>query len=94
VNEGSCNLDIYINSTDLVNSTYNSRIAVGNITFSNTTNNYANSYPLSYLWQLLKSNVQPLTNITTYYWLNVPPVYAGYYNGNITIKGVLVGEQP
>jgi len=94
VNPGSCNLDIYINATDLINATYNSRIGVGNFTFSNTTNNYANSYQLSYLWQLIRSNVPPLTNVTTWYWLNVPPIYAGYYIGNVTIKGVLVGEQP
>jgi hypothetical protein len=94
VNEGSCNLDFYIRGSNLTNSTYSSLIEVGNLTFSNITNDYSTSYNLTSSWQLIKSNVPPLTNVTTWYWLNVPPVYAGYYSGTIEIKGVPVGWPP
>ncbi len=94
VNPGSCNLDLYLNATDLINKTYSSIIKVGNLTFNNQTNDYSTSFRLSYAYQLIKSNVPPSTNVTIWFWLDVPPVYAGYYVGNISIKGVLVGEKP
>lgn len=88
VNSGSCNLDFYISGTDLENNTLNSKINVGNITWSNSTNDYSNSFNLSNTNSALKLNVPKNTNITTWYWINVPPVYAGYYNGTMTITGV------
>ena len=88
VNPGSCNLNLYIKGTDLVNETLNSIIGVGNITWSNTSNSYLESFNLTKTEQVIKLNVPPETNITTWYWINVPPIYAGYYNGTITIIGV------
>jgi len=91
VNSGSCNLDFYISGTDLVNTTLNSNIGVGNVTWSNASNNYSSSYNLSTSPATVKLNVPKNTNVTTWYWINVPSVYAGYYNGNITITGVKNG---
>lgn len=87
VNEGSCNLNLYINGTDLVNQTLNSVIKVGNISWSNISSNINEGYfPLSYSESLVRANVPANTNVTTWYWINVPSVYAGIYKGNITIK--------
>lgn len=94
VNSGSCNLDFYINGTDLQNITYNSQISVGNLTWSNTSNDYSSSYNLSYTISPIKLDVPEFTNVTTWYWLNVPPIYAGNYNGTIFIYGVKNGESP
>ncbi|MEM5778334.1 MAG: hypothetical protein QXD43_02475 [Candidatus Aenigmatarchaeota archaeon] len=88
INPGSCNLNLYIRGTDLVNETLNSKIGVDNITWSNTSNDYSNSFNLTETDQIIKLNVPENTNVTTWYWINVPPVYAGYYNGTITITGV------
>ena len=34
-------------------------------------------------YSLIKSNVPPTTNVTLWFWIDVPPVYAGSYNGTI-----------
>jgi len=94
VNPGSCNLDLYINATDLTNTTYNSFIDNNNVTWSNTSNTYGESFNLSSTPSALKLNVPKNTNVTTWYWINVPAVYAGYYNGIIYINSVKNGETP
>jgi hypothetical protein len=94
VNQGSCNLDLYIKATDLTNSSLTTYIGVGNLTYSNTSNSYTESFNLTKTYQAIKLNVAPVNNVTTWYWINVPPVYAGYYNGTIYITGVRVGELP
>jgi hypothetical protein len=95
VNPGSCNLDFYIRGTDLINSTLNSIIKVGNMSWSNISSNLDDGFfQLSETDSLLKLNVPENTNVTTWYWLSVPPVYAGQYNGTIYIKGVKYGETP
>jgi hypothetical protein len=91
VNPGSCDLNFYISGTDLTNTTLQSKIDVGNITWSNTSNSYSTSYNLSYSYNVIKLNAVNNTNVTTWYWINVPAVYAGYYIGNITITGVKNG---
>jgi len=88
VKAGSCNTDIYIKGTDLENKTLNSFIGVGNITWSNTSDDYSSSFNLTKTNELIKQTVSQNTNVTTWYWINVPAVYAGYYNGTITITGV------
>jgi hypothetical protein len=88
VKEGSCNSNLYIRGVDLENNDLNSVIGVGNVTWSNESDDYQNSFTLSNMDQLIKSNVPQKTSITTWYWLNVPSVYAGFYNGTITISGV------
>jgi hypothetical protein len=92
VNSGSCHLDLYINGTNLTNTTYNSHIPVNNVTWSNTSNTYAESFDLLSTVSVLKLDISEFTNVTTWYWINVPAVYAGYYNGNIFIWGVKNGE--
>jgi hypothetical protein len=59
---------------------------------SNEKNDGLFSCSLSYL--PLKFGVEENTNVTTWYWLNVPPTYSGIYNGSIYIKGVRNGESP
>jgi len=88
VNPGSCNLDFYIKGTDLENKTLNSVIEIGNITWSNTSNSYSSSFSLTKADDVIKLNVPQKTNVTTWYWINVPFVYTGYYNGTITITSV------
>jgi hypothetical protein len=88
VNSGSCNLDFYIKGTDLENKTLNSVIEVRNITWSNTSNSYTSSFNLTKTDEVIKLNIPQNTNVTTWYWINVPFIYAGYYNGTITITSV------
>ena len=92
VNPGSCNLDFYINATDLVNTTWNSTIGVGNISWSNSSWNYNLSYNLTKTPLPIRRNVTHGSNVTTWYWLIVPPVFAAYYSGNISIYGVINGD--
>jgi len=94
VNYGSCNLDFYIKGTNLVNNTYKSLIGVDNVTWSNTTNDYESSFNLTNTNEAVKLNVPENMNMTLWYWINVPPVYAGIYNGTIYITGVRNGESP
>jgi hypothetical protein len=94
VNLGSCNLDLYIKGTYLENTTLNSRIEVGNVTWSNTSNTYASSFNMSNANSAIMLNVPRNTNVTTWYWINVPAVYAGYYNGTLNITGVRNGQTP
>ena len=92
VNPGSCNLNLYIKGTNLVNETYNSVIKVGNLSWSNISSNINDGYfRMNESYSLIKSNVPPNTNVTLWFWIDVPPVYAGYYNGTIYIEGVEYG---
>ena len=89
-NTGTCDLKLWIKGTDLQNSTLNSVIKVGNLTWSNYSSVYDPSYVynLDYSYTLLSSSLlTPNSNLTTYYWLAVPPVYSGKYKGTITICG-------
>ncbi len=92
VNPGSCDLDFYINGTTLTDTALNSQIEVGNISWSNTSNNYTESFKLSSQVGAVSIKAAESTNVTTWYWINVPPVYSGYYNGMIYIFGVENGE--
>jgi hypothetical protein len=65
------------------------------MSWSNISSNLDDGFfQLSETDSLLKLNVPENTNVTTWYWLSVPPVYAGQYNGTIYIKGVKYGETP
>ena len=94
VNPGSCNLDFYINGTNLTNTTLGYQIWAENVKWSNTSNSFAESYNLTTTSSVLKLDVPKLINVTTWYWINVPPVYAGYYNGTVFIYGVENGQSP
>jgi len=85
VNQGSCTSNLWIRGEDLTNTTYGSSIGIGNLTWSNATDNYATSQAMTTSYVLLNSSVSQLRNATTYYWLNTPIIYAGIYKGNVTI---------
>lgn len=88
VNPGSCSLDLYIRGTDMTNSSLDNIIGVGNLTWSNVTNSYDESFSMTATDSVIKKAVPSGTNVTTWYWINVPPVYAGHYNSTIIISGV------
>ncbi|MGC9059410.1 MAG: hypothetical protein ACP5H3_03355, partial [Candidatus Aenigmatarchaeota archaeon] len=89
----SCNLDFYIRGDDLYNSQTKSYIKISNMTVSNSTNSYFSSFRILNSYQLLFFNITN-GNYTTFYWLDVPPTYAGTYTATIYIAGVLSGELP
>ena len=68
-------------------------LSVGNFTWSNSSNLYTTSYNLTKTYMPLKFNVSSLTNITMWYWINIPPIFADNYNGTIYIQGVVNGSQ-
>jgi len=84
VDSGSCTVDIWIKGTELENVTLGSKIAVGNVTWNNYFN-WTASTNMTKTYALVNSSISQNTNVTTYYWLNVPAIYAGGYNGTITI---------
>jgi len=85
-NTGSCTMRVWIKGTDLQNPSLPSIIGVGNISWSNTTSVSTNSYNMAKGYVILNSSFTTnIPNITTYYWLSVPAVWAGRYNGTITI---------
>jgi len=86
-NLGTCTLKLWVKGTDLENTTLGSTIDVRYIKWSNTTNLYSESYNMSTTYQVLNETLRTGMNKTTYYWLDVPPVYAGSYNGTVTICG-------
>jgi hypothetical protein len=88
INPGSCNLNLYINATDLVNNTFNYVINVGNLSY-NTENNYLSARRLSYQEQLIAQDLFPNTVLTLFFWLDVPPTFFGKYYGKIFIKGTI-----
>jgi hypothetical protein len=93
-NKGTCTLQTWINGTDLINSTVTpvpSTIGVGNISYSNSTNDYASSTQMTTSYALIGPSHAVNTNITLYYWFNVPSIYAGNYTGNVTICGNCTG---
>ena len=92
VNGGSCATDLYVKGTNMTNSSFTTYIGTGNVTWSNVSNTYPTSANLSDIYSVIQQNVQELTTVTTWYWINVPPVYAGIYNGTITIAGVENGQ--
>jgi len=94
INEGSCNTDLYIKGTDMEDVDNGYVLGVGNLTWSNTSNTYATSLNMTYTYVPFKLDVAPSTNITTWYWINVPPMFAANYNGTIFIQGVKFGDTP
>jgi hypothetical protein len=75
-------VDLWIRGEDLqqVDGPYS--IQVGNLTW-NTTDVYP-GINLTYSYDLIRSGVPPATNVTTYYWLDVPGgIAAGGYNATI-----------
>jgi hypothetical protein len=90
INPGSCKLDLYIKGTNLTSSTSSLEIDVGSVLWNNASNAYASSFNLTEYSQIISSNINS-NNVTTWYWINVPPIYAGLYNGLLTITGARNG---
>ncbi|MCX8179517.1 MAG: hypothetical protein N3E38_02130 [Candidatus Aenigmarchaeota archaeon] len=88
IHQGSCELDIWIKGEDLKGV---STIYVSNISW-NTDNEKNNAKRLTYNYSLIKSKLKPLSNVTTYYWLDMPPTFYGRRQGNITIMANKSGE--
>lgn len=94
VNPGSCDLDIYTKATDMASDSTGYTIGVANLTFSSTAEDYASSTRYSVSYQLLKSEVISGTEFINWFWLDIPPILAGTYNGSIYIASVKEGEVP
>jgi len=95
VNAGSCAVDFYINSTDLRNITYNTNISASNLSWSNISSNIdAGFFRMSTYPKLFAHGVGFGTNVTTWYWLTVPPAFAGIYNATVYIMGVVKDAVP
>jgi hypothetical protein len=93
IDSTSCSpIDIWIKGTDLENVTLSTKIGVGNVTWNNF-NNYTTSTNMSTTYVLINTSLPTNINVTTYYWLNVPAVYAGGYNGTATICGNCTPEE-
>lgn len=87
-NKGACTLNLWIKGTDLQNTNLGSTITVGNLSWSNYSSNYADFHRnMTSSYVLVGSSLPQNENLTTYYWLSVPAVYAGYYNGSVYICG-------
>jgi hypothetical protein len=95
VNTGSCATDFYIRGDDLVNETFQRNISAGNVSWSNESSNIDDGfYRMKQTNEPLAINILAGFNVTSWYWLNVPAVVAGIYNGTISITGVEAGESP
>jgi len=92
INDGSCNTDLYIKGTDMEDNDVGYVLGVENLTWNNVSDSYATSYNMTDTYAPLKIDVPPLTNITTWYWINVPPIFAADYNGTVFIQGVMNGN--
>jgi len=93
IKPGSCNLDFYIRGEDLYNPETGSYLGISNISVSNSTNSYDSSFRILNTYQLLFFNLTQ-GNYTTYYWIDVPAIYAGTYTSIIYILGVISGTFP
>ena len=91
VNIGGCDTDFYLNGTDLRNVTHGN-ISSSNLTWSNISSDPADGYfNVTNSNQPIGIDVRQGQNLTTYYWLNAPPIYAGIYNATLWITGVVRG---
>ena len=88
INPGSCDIDLYIRGTNLTNNTFNSSIDVGRILWNNASNDSGGAYNLTEEPLPIITAAPRNTNITLWYWINVPAIYAGKYNGVLTVTGV------
>jgi len=90
---GACNLDFYIKGDDLIGKNYGTILKISNVSVSNSSNDVSKSFRLSQTNQLLFYNLTP-ASYPTYYWIDLPPIYADQYIGTIYITGVRNGQTP
>lgn len=93
-NDGSCVLDIYTKATEMYSSDMSYSIGAGNMTFNNQSNDYSSSKRYSTDYQIMFPFVIPASTLTSWFWLDVPPVYFGAYNGTVYITSVNQSENP
>jgi len=87
-NKGNCDINLWVKGTNLQNTTLASTIGVGNFSWSNYSKTYTDfNMKMTDSYVLLKPNLPSNQNLTTYYWLSVPPVYSGYYMGSVYLCG-------
>lgn len=91
VNEGSCDTDVYVKGEDFRNKTMGYSFGIGNLSWSNTSEDYASSYNMTESYAPVKINAAGKTNATMWYWVNVPPVFAGNYNTTVYIGWIRNG---
>ena len=86
---------LYIKGTDmnLTSESWGSYyIGITNVSAS-TTNDIATETAINYTWVQLKGFTASGTNVTTYYWLDLPSgLYKGDYEGTIWIMGNATGK--
>lgn len=92
INPGSCNTDVYIKGSDIQNTSFGYALGIGNLTWSNASSDYSSSFNMTQSYVPLKKEVPDATNITMWYWINIPPTYAASYNGTVYITGVESGN--
>lgn len=95
LNDGSCPTDFYVRGDDLRNHTFDRNISVGNVSWSNSSSDIDDGFfRMGYLPRLFSFGALPGMNVTTWYWLNTPAVFAGIYNSTIYVTGVTSGSEP
>jgi parallel beta-helix repeat protein len=94
VNAGSCVLDIYTSASDLISQSTPAVLGVDNMTFNSVSEDYGSSTRYSIIYQTMKTGVTPVAEFTSWFWIDLPPIYAGAYNGTISIASVEEGESP
>lgn len=95
VDPNSCPTDFYINSTDLRNVTYSTNVSSSNISWSNVSSDIdAGFFRMSAAPRPFQRDLTEGLNVTTWYWLSMPPVFSGIYNATIFVMGVVKNEAP
>ncbi|MCS7093970.1 MAG: hypothetical protein RMJ18_02195 [Candidatus Aenigmarchaeota archaeon] len=85
--QSSCNLNLYIRGQNLIGKNRGNLIRIENISVSNSTNKFSTSFRIKEENQLLFYNISS-GEYYTYYWMDLPPIYADVYIGEIYVVGV------
>jgi hypothetical protein len=90
----TCNVDLYGRADDLDRTGGGGySIGAGNMSFSNTTNDYSEGHEMSNSWKLFGQSRPSDSNLTTHYWIDVPEsLMEGEYNSTLYIEGVEEGD--
>lgn len=80
------NADVWLNGTDMAQEDGDRRIGVSNVSWNATANDKDNTEPLTGDPARIASGVAPGTNVTTFYWIDVPyGLYHDNYTGTLTV---------
>jgi hypothetical protein len=88
-NSGTCTVNMWVKSTDLVATADNSRtIVYSNLSFNNVSNDFDSSFRMNDTFSVVNSTVKrdvpSVTNVTNYFFFDLPPSFAGDYEANVT----------